>query len=397
MLNKPKGDLRGVFQSLPYGNLILAVWDYKGGLARKIILVVALVGSLLIYNHLTMEKPSTASTVTNTSKTSSTIINQSTGVTSVNNSGNVTFHNLGNAINQLGTNNQIFNSSMTACNITSTLISPNGVPISVANGMVQNLTVYYGSGPISTYSLNTQVEARLNQLEDKYKYATNAESQDILALTKLVKELNENTGDIHRLPDGRTQLGYVVVGTPYILDKYYVAMLANLSPTNANYVCALSNALISINIIETSNTAYDSRPDNVYVNPAAKGQIYMCAATLESLRGSNDVAYVYAQKAVGFDPIPINRVVLTSTMIPLLGKHYSNDDVTNSWEFSNKAITNYQAVESLNANYNLIQKEQVAILYAFGGAISFRNGRIEEAQKYLQIAGPLIPNIKPIK
>jgi hypothetical protein len=123
-MRRGKRDLRSVLQELPWGKFVLALWDWKGGIMGRILLIIAAITAVLVYWHFTNRQPLQAVTLKGNSNAPILLANSSSNVTVKNNSENPTYNVSGNSgivtFGQTGSNMLIVNNPLTAPQITST-------------------------------------------------------------------------------------------------------------------------------------------------------------------------------------------------------------------------------------------------------------------------------------
>jgi len=298
-------------------------------------------------------------------------VNQSPKASVKNNSENTTFNNQGNAMYQAGTNNQIFNLSNTASNVQSMLFAPNGVPISAST--IGNVNVYLGGN-----GENTQTEAEIAQLRHDLDNESKVTTQDILALTKLVSELDNRTKDIHRISDGRTSIGGVIaVGS--IDNSEYTNGLAAFN--RGEYYLALNCFKKTIEMFESAPTNWLKGFEIVHYNPVNESQVYELAAISALRLQSNDVLNTYAENAVNFNATPETENILVRLQMYLGALALQNRDYSNSFVILNAAITNY---EYYSITTNLIDEKTSLELYRVFGTAASILGKTNEESKAAQ-------------
>jgi len=300
-----------------------------------------------------------------------TQVNQPSNATVNNNSGNVTFNNRGAATYQNITNNETLNASNITSNFQNAQFAPNGVPIFTPNANIGSLNVYVGGA-----NENTQIETRLSQLETKYKDESTVEGQDILTLTKLVRELDRRTEDIQRLPDGRTSIGGVIaVGIArYTLNEYSNALVEY---SHGDFLSAFKFSTNAINDIESTQTNWQW--EVVYSPAPWKSQVYELAAVSALRIGENDSLSKYAKDAVTLNPTAQTESTFISALLFNASLEFQKKDYSNSFALFNNATTNYEFYSSNNTN--LMSKQIVISLYQGLGASAWFLGKTNEAQE----------------
>jgi hypothetical protein len=209
----------------------------------------------------------------------------------------------------------------------------------------------------------------------------------------LLAKLEQRTEDIHKLPDGRSEFGYVVIGAPYQFQNFFLATVKCFSTIPIDFKAGLSNALRSIDIIESTTTNFDRYPGNVYVETNSKAEMYELAAVGETVLGSNKMAVTHARIAVGYDPSPLNKEVLVNALINSAIPLYSRNDFTGSLKFDTEAINLYESNGNFNSDYHLTEKGTIISLYERAFMSLQNTGQTNNLLSYSNKLFQIVPNI----
>ncbi|MCZ7383704.1 MAG: hypothetical protein O8C63_03020 [Candidatus Methanoperedens sp.] len=205
----------------------------------------------------------------------------------------------------------------------------------INSGFSQNSIIGGGSG--NTFILNnapdtatkdaiTVLEGKLNQTEENITLT----KEQVRLLAQALKDLDEKTSGIEKLPDGRTKIGSIISGTPSIVIQEHNIAASYFD--SGNYSAALVHSQKAILAYE------DSKQEEATANffsgqltPEAIGKLYLLGAASASYLGDGDLAYQYAKKALDADPSPLNYRNLAGALRTL-------GNITGALEYIDKAI-----------------------------------------------------------
>lgn len=207
---------------------------------------------------------------------------------------------------------------------------------------------------------------------------------------------------IEKLPDGRTKFGGVITGSPKVIMEAMVA--GYKSAKNQDFNAALTNyqrAIAAFESTEPSGVMIDTSSN---LTAAGKAMMYGNAGEFAMRVSSNDLAIEYLKKSVDYakqaaKENPELRIKLMATAsLGDLGQIYLKDkDFTNSFEFFNAAITNY---ESINFSTNLIEEANLETnllsLYGTAAYAAFRSGKTDEEIRFDNNAVVIFRKLKGI-
>ena len=157
-------------------------------------------------------------------------------------------------------------------------------PVMASN--VVNLTQNFYYSPSN--APDNQIQLWVSNIDSKVNAATNdiqLTRKDVLTLLSALKDLNERTKDIERLPDGRTKIGAVIVASiPSQADLTNALQMFAVG----NYSEALRLATKAVETVELSETkgGFELRS----LTEEGKGEIYALAAQSAQRAGSNFLA-----------------------------------------------------------------------------------------------------------
>jgi tetratricopeptide (TPR) repeat protein len=182
-----------------------------------------------------------------------------------------------------------------------------------------------------------KLRGRVSEVENKIETETTnlqLTRSDLLALTTLLKKIDERTEDIHRLPDGRTSLGGVIaIGENRLGDEFQTA-IGDFN--RGNFQAAFDQCRKIIESLEAAPSAWVY--EIVYIKPEWKGLVYNFAALSAQRLASNNIANEFAQKAVGIDATPQNRLNLTTTLHNLAREYFLRSDFEKAFELEHALL-----------------------------------------------------------
>jgi tetratricopeptide (TPR) repeat protein len=165
-------------------------------------------------------------------------------------------------------------------------------------------------------------------------------------LAQALRDLDQRTSDVEKLPDGRTKFGTVITGQPKAVIEAFG--LAVQSYTNRDYARALNQARTGIEAFEASTV--EGSLVSGEITPNAKGILYRIAGHSAQCLGSNILANQYAEKAVVVDPIKESRLLLATTLANLGSEKLRESNGPVSLNFFSKAIDAYEASRNIENN-----------------------------------------------
>jgi tetratricopeptide (TPR) repeat protein len=264
-------------------------------------------------------------------------------------------HSISVAGNQTG-NNTIDDHSTTMPQTIS--VSQNQAPI--YNAQNAPINIYYGA--IS----NSVTKEAFEALENNLVTATNKielTANEVHLLAQALRDLDQRTADIEKLPDGRTKFGSIVTGKPKTLIEAADAGFQNY--TNHNYGEALPYFQKAIEIFEAETNQTDVMMESGGLTSLGKGQLYAltadCMLHLTNYLAANE----FAEKAVRENPNAENNLAVASSFGSLGRKSLANEDYTSALEAFRKSFDAYQA--SRNAGDFQITNVNMKVVAGFYG------------------------------
>lgn len=190
----------------------------------------------------------------------------------------------------------------------------------INSGYAQNSIIGGGSG--NTYILNnapdtatkeavTVLEMKLNQTEENVTFT----KEQVQLLTQALKDLDERTSALKKLPDGRTKFSNIIGGNPTIVaDENNLAIeLFN----SGNYTGAFMHSQNAIRLYEDSKKEDASAFYTMYFTGGEVSKLYNSGRLISQKLGNHSLAYEYAKKADEADSSPSNKEQLAITLYNL--------------------------------------------------------------------------------
>jgi len=161
----------------------------------------------------------------------------------------------------------------------------------IVAGPAQNITInQYPASESPTRNAIKALEARL----DAAGQELTLQRSDIESIAQALKDLDERTSGIEKLPDGRTRIGNIVTGTPsVVLDEHAAAVELYEA---GQYQDALRHSEAAIAALEVA-TPPDMLMASGTLSPGNQAKIYYLAALAAQRLHLNDRALAWAEKA----------------------------------------------------------------------------------------------------
>ena len=204
--------------------------------------------------------------------------------------------------------------------------------------------------------------------------------KDVLSLLSALKDLNERTMAIQRLPDGRTAIGGIIVGS---LPSQKELADALQSFTTGNFAEALRLFQKAVDTIELNQNQNHNIFEAVSMSPEAIAEIYALAAQSAQQLGSNYFANELALKSVSANATPRTKILSVTTLHNLAHDYLQSNDFSNAFKLDQKAIRTYESVER-SVSTNFLRRQDALKLYANGLQSASRLGRTNEANELLE-------------
>lgn len=220
-------------------------------------------------------------------------------------------------------------------NKSSNMISPNNVgsSINVIGDIKGNiyLNATENLPETTTSKVIKELQREVNQTESNVTLTR----EEIRLLSQALKDLDERTSGIRKLPDGRTKFGGVIAGIPSIVQQEYdIAVEKYNSPDykSGDYIAALNHIQIAIKAYEDSKkeetgaTLYEGS-----LKPEGVSLLYIAGARSAQRLGNYSLAYQYAKTALNAYDTPSNNADVASTL-------YNLGNYTDALNYSKKAL-----------------------------------------------------------
>ena len=164
--------------------------------------------------------------------------------------------------------------------------------------------------PSTTEKAVKELEKKLNQAKEKIELS----KQDIEAFANALKDLDQRTSGIKKLPDGRTQIGQIVSGEPTIVIKQYSSAISYYKKNDfKNAFVHLQNAISAYEETEKIKKGMSVGE----LNKEFISVLYRLGVLLAQKLSKDDLAYDYAKKALNAESSPINRALLSTALANL--------------------------------------------------------------------------------
>jgi hypothetical protein len=258
--------------------------------------------------------------------------------------------------------------------------------------VIQN---YYQNVPSSvTKQAFEALERRLSEATNSIELSRN----ELRLLAQALRDLDQRTADIEKLPDGRTKFGQLVTGMPRVVIQAYESGFQRL--TNREFATALESFTNAISAIDES----DKKATGVAlfsggsVPVEARAQIAIWAVQCAQELRLWDVAIIYSRKAVAaFNSGPAGEFLATSFANDGIQKlvegdlHAAFDRFTNSisaYQSSTLAPGQHGAVLSTNQAARIFrQAGTVAQLLGWNAqADEFANKAVQSDESFENLA-----------
>ncbi len=218
---------------------------------------------------------------------------------------------------------------------TTVTMGPQSEGLLIVTGEAGDLTINYNVPETETKKAIAAFENKLEQTGEDIRLNRG----EIAFLTRALRDLDQRTSGIDKLPDGRTKIGGLVTGQPRIvLQKHNAAVSLYRQKRFAD---ALLHSQAAIEAYEKSKTvAATMRTGNLSAENSAK--IYFLGALLAQQVGDHIAAHEWAQRAAMLDSTPSHSAML-ATALANLNRH-------------SEALTAlHEAIQSFPGNQYLIE------------------------------------------
>src|ERR1035437_664460 len=213
------------------------------------------------------------------------------------------------------------------------------------------------------------LEKKLDGATDNIELTRN----DVRLLARALKDLDQRTSGIEKLPDGRTKMGRIVSGNPTIVIE---ALTAGAQSYNkGDYATALAS-------FERGLEAYESRPSDLFYEditykPEGIGDGYSMAALSAQRLHSNSIANEFAEKAVKTRPDAQTQLLFSTTLANSANDilNSANPDLTAALSLSRRSIDTFELSEKAeDFTTNLLKGFDIGMLYGIAANSAIRIG-----------------------
>jgi len=223
-------------------------------------------------------------------------------------------------------------------------------------------------------------------LEKKLDGATNnieLTRNDISLLARALKDLDQRTSGIEKLPDGRTKMGRIVSGNPTIVIEAITAGIQSYA--KGDYEIALKH-------FERGLGAYESRPTDLFYEdttykPEGIRDAYCTAAVSAQILHSNYLANEFAEKAVKARPNARSQLILSTTLANLANDimNATNHDYAAALSLSQRSVDTFELSQKAeDFQTNLLTGFSSALLYAIATESANRVGSNSLAYEFAE-------------
>jgi tetratricopeptide (TPR) repeat protein len=151
--------------------------------------------------------------------------------------------------------------------------------------------------------------------------------KELALITQVLKDLEQKTSGIQRLPDGRTLVGKIVSGDPIVIIKEQNAAIQASDAKNFEESLKHSQVAIEayeqtkevLRTVQAAMTVGDLGNENV-------AKLYWLATLTAQQMHKNDIAFNYAEKMIQANPAPLNKALYATTLFNL-GKRQEALDI----------------------------------------------------------------------
>ena len=254
-----------------------------------------------------------------------------------------------------------------------------------------NQGVVYAPQFTTINNFSTNVPASVTReafeaLENRLDNATNnieLTRNDIRLLAQALKDLDQRTSGIEKLPDGRTKMGRIVSGNPTIVIEALNA--ANQSYQKGDYVTALRH-------FKRGLEAYEARPSDLFyedITYKSEGiaDAYAMAALSAQRLHSNYVANGFAEKAVKARPNAQSQLILSTTLANSANDELNstNHDLAKALSLAQRSIDMYELCQKADDfQTNILKGFDPGMLYAIAGESALRIGSNSLAYEFAE-------------
>ena len=234
------------------------------------------------------------------------------------------------------------------------------------------LNVTYGNLP------STVTREAFEALEQKLTNATSTielTRADVRLLARALRDLDERTSGIEKLPDGRTMLGNVVAGTPKAVVEAWNAGWHRY--TNGDFVGALEHFTNAVAVMRSAEVKAGTNYIGLggRIMPEGEALLFRLAAECAQHLGQVVLANEFAEMAVKISPDADNQALLATTLHNLGRDSFARGDLASALEKATNAIAHWQgSAKASGTNGLLLSLNNVAKIYELLGTTLFEIG-----------------------
>ena len=183
-------------------------------------------------------------------------------------------------------------------------------------GSARDVTInYQASGDNLAKEAIQELDRKILETDDKVEVTR----KELALVTKALKDLDQRTSGIQKLPDGRTLFAKMISGDPnVVIDEHNVAIQASNA---GNLAESLKHSQAAIEAYEQAKQKIVEARAGISMGGGLDsenaGKLYWLAAITAQQMQKNNIANEYAEKMVQINPSPLNKALLATTLFNL--------------------------------------------------------------------------------
>jgi len=182
--------------------------------------------------------------------------------------------------------------------------------VTVSGGQTGNITINYNIPESKTRDAIAALERKIADTN-----STIALTRDELhLLAQALKDLDQRTSGIKKLPDGRTQMGDFIAGSPTITIEEHNA--AAQAYQRGDYKTALEYSTEAINTYEKSNEG-SAIAAGTFLSPEDIAKMYYLGSLSAGATGKLEIALQWSKRADTISPHPEYKAVEVAALSDL--------------------------------------------------------------------------------
>lgn len=179
------------------------------------------------------------------------------------------------------------------------------------SGQAGNITINYNVPETVTREAIVALERKVEDANS----AVQLTREEVHLLAQALRDLDQRTSGIKKLPDGRTQMGGFVAGDPVItIQEHEAAVQAYLK---SDYKTALEHSTRAIKTYEESNPASAVAAAGMILPPEEISKFYYLGSLSAGALGQLDLAFQWSKKADTISPHPEYKAVEVAALSDL--------------------------------------------------------------------------------